>query len=104
MQSKNIFCDIPRELKDEFFEELASNKDVKIERIVSYGHTSPKNGWYDQEQNEWVIVLKGKAVIAFEDKDIRLKSGDYVNIPAHTKHKVSWTLPNSETIWLAVFY
>jgi len=62
-------------------------------------------GWYDQEQNEWVMVLRGEAIISFEHKPtITLKPGDYVNIEAHQKHKVSWTDPEIETVWLAVFY
>jgi cupin 2 domain-containing protein len=105
MQSLNIFKNIPKDLKDEVFESIVSNPNLKIERIISYGHTSPTEGWYDQEENEWVIVLKGEAILSFEyQKDVRLKEGDYINIQAYTKHKVSWTLPNSETIWLAVFY
>ncbi|MDX2244117.1 MAG: cupin domain-containing protein [Leptolyngbyaceae cyanobacterium bins.302] len=78
---------------------------MKIERIVSRGHTSPETGWYDQEQNEWVIVLQGEAVLSFEHEEpLCLKVGDYINIPAHSKHRVDWTDPNQETIWLAIHY
>ena len=105
MDKSNIFNNIPKDLKDEFFENIISRDSIKIEKIVSKGHTSPKSGWYDQESNEWVLVLQGEAVLSFEDKDdVKLSAGDYINIPAHTKHRVSWTLPNSETIWLAVHY
>ncbi|MEA1956120.1 MAG: cupin domain-containing protein [Campylobacterota bacterium] len=100
----NIFENIPNEIKSELLENIVSTDAIKIERIVSDGHTSPSFGWYDQDENEWVIVLEGEAILSFEDKDIRLKAGDYINIPAHTKHKVSWTAPNQKTIWLAVFY
>lgn len=82
-----------------------SNKDIKIERIISKGHITPKSQWYNQEQNEWVIILQGEATLSFYDgNDVELKEGDYINIPAKTKHKVSWTKPNEETIWLAIFY
>ncbi len=105
MQNSNIFASIPKNLKEELFEEIISNEDVKIERIISWGHCSAKDEWYDQEKNEWVILLQGEAVLSFENEDdVRLKNGDYINIPAHKKHKVSWTLPNSETIWLCIFY
>lgn len=105
MDKSNIFNNMPKDLKDEFFENIISRNGLKIERIISKGHTSPKSGWYYQDNDEWVIVLQGAAVLSFEDKeDVRLSSGDYINIPAHTKHKVSWTLPDSETIWLAVHY
>ncbi|WP_020407549.1 cupin domain-containing protein [Hahella ganghwensis] len=101
----NIFASIPRDKSSEVFEFLAGAGQVKIERIVSQGHTSPDSGWYDQDQNEWVMVVKGTAVITYDSgQDIRLQEGDYLNIPAHQKHKVSWTDPDTETLWLAVFY
>jgi len=105
LKKSDIFDNIPKDLTNEFFEDIVLSDNVKIEKIISKGHTSPKDGWYNQEQNEWVIVLKGEGIISFEDeKQICLKSGEYINIPAHKKHKVSWTKPDEETIWLAVFY
>ncbi len=105
MKSKNIYDSIPSELAAEFFEEIIRSPNIRIERIVSKGHISPKNGWYDQDEHEWVIVLKGKAVLEFEDGSTsRLSTGDYLNVPAHCKHKVSWTDPDQATLWLAVFY
>lgn len=105
MDKSNIFTNIPKDIKDEIFEDIVSKSSFKIERIVSKGHTSPEKGWYDQKSDEWVIVLKGEAVLSFEDKeDVKLSTGDYINIPAHTKHKVSWSAPDIETIWLAVYY
>lgn len=105
MNKSNIFELIPKGLKDELFEELASNDTLKIERIVSRGHTTTEFEWYDQDTNEWVILLRGEAILSFLDEDeVRLKAGDYLNIPAHKKHRVSWTLPDEETIWLAVHY
>jgi len=102
---KNIFDVIPDNLEAEIFEQLVDSKKVKIERIVSKGHKSPEFGWYDQGDNEWVIVLKGEATLSFEDKtSAHLREGDFINIPAHTKHKVDWTTPERETIWLAVHY
>ena len=101
----NIFSQIPSELKEEFFEELISKDGFKIERIVSKGHITRDGEWYNQKSDEWVMVLRGEAILEFEKgEDVRLKEGDYLNIPAHTKHRVSWTKPNIETIWLAVFY
>jgi cupin 2 domain-containing protein len=104
MKKANLFENIPTQLKEELFEEILSSKNMRIERIVSKGHSSPKSGWYDQENNEWVMVLQGEAVIAFENEEVHLNAGDYLNIPAHTKHKVAWTLPEYETVWLAVHY
>jgi len=101
----NIFDAIPANLKDELFDSLVENDRLRIERIISHGHASPETGWYDQPQNEWVMLLRGAAVLAFEDDtSVTLKPGDYLNIPAHCKHKVAWTTPDQETIWLAVHY
>jgi len=105
MNTSNIFSNIPLDLKEEVFEDIVSAKHIKIERIISKGHITPKEQWYNQEQNEWVILIQGEAILSFEDsEDVNLKNGDYINIPAKTKHRVSWTKPNEETIWLAIFY
>jgi cupin 2 domain-containing protein len=105
MKPGNIFESIPGNLDKEVFEQIIQSEYVKIERIISRGHSSPETGWHDQEHNEWVIVLKGEAIIYFENgKEINLKEGSHINIPAHKRHKVSWTNPNTETIWLAVQY
>jgi len=105
MELKNIFDSIPDLPDEELIEILVQSDHVTIERIISKGQTSPESGWYDQKRNEWVIVLKGYAVISFEDgKEIKLKAGNYLNLPAHKKHKVRWTNPKTETIWLAVHY
>lgn len=96
---------MPEQLPEELFVDLLKTNEVRIERILSKGHTSPSEGWYDQDENEWVIVLQGAGRITFEDgSEVSLTSGDYVNIPKHTKHRVSWTEPNQITLWLAVFY
>lgn len=101
----NIFANLPDKLEHEAFKDILTAAAVRIERIVSKGHTSPAEGWYDQEKNEWVMVLEGAAVILFKGgKEVVLHKGDYVNIPSRTRHKVTWTDPENETIWLAVHY
>ncbi len=101
----NMFDAIPMSINTEIFETLIESEDIKIERIISKGHTSPDSGWYDQDKNEWVIVLQGKALLAFADNTtINLKTGDYINIAAHQKHRINWTDPDTETIWLAIHY
>lgn len=102
---KNIFDAIPGNIDSEIFERLVDNKNIRIERIISKGHSSPQSGWYDQDRNEWVMVLKGEATLSFsEAASVTLKTGDFIDIPAHKKHRVDWTDPNTETIWLAVHY
>ena len=101
----NIFQNLPIDLTNEVFEPLLTSETVKVERIISLGHTTPVTEWYEQPQSEWVIVLQGEAVLAFEQGEpIRLKLGDYVNISPHQKHRVDWTDPQQLTIWLAIHY
>ncbi|MCL9780054.1 cupin domain-containing protein [Vibrio sp. S4M6] len=101
----NLLTDLPSNLSDEVFEDLLCAEHIRIERIVSKGHSSPDDYWYNQDENEWVVVLSGEGCIEYEDgKQVTLKPGDYINIPARTKHRVLRTLPDTETVWLAIFY
>ncbi|MDG4867656.1 cupin domain-containing protein [Guyparkeria sp. 1SP6A2] len=103
--SANLFNKLPEPLREEWFDTLVEAENVTIERIVSHGHTSPSSGWYDQSRHEWVVVLKGRGVVAFEDgEEITLGPGDHLRIPAHTRHRVAWTAPEEDTVWLAVHY
>ncbi len=102
----NIFENIPDHIPEELFQEILQTENFKVERIISRGHSSEDDYWYDQEENEWVILLKGNAGLLFEGDEnvVILKPGDYINIPSHTKHRVEWTDPNTETVWLAIHY
>ncbi|MEQ8383885.1 MAG: cupin domain-containing protein [Coleofasciculus sp. A1-SPW-01] len=99
----NIF-NLPSQLSnEEQFEALVSSDSVLIERIVSTGQTTPIGEWYDQQQDEWVILLQGEAILIYDDgSKIELKVGDYVLIDAHQKHRVEWTSSHPPCIWLAV--
>jgi cupin 2 domain-containing protein len=101
---KNIFDDLPQHLPKEVVQTLIQAADVRIERIISHGHASPADSWYDQAQHEWVIVLKGAARLQFEDGIVEMRPGDFVNIPAFKKHRVDWTTPDEPTVWLGVRY
>ncbi|MFA0525923.1 cupin domain-containing protein [Vibrio sp. 10N.222.52.C3] len=101
----NIYNDVPSSIPNEIFNDLIANDSVRIERILSHGHSSPEGGWYDQDENEWVMVIDGQGVIEFEDgRIVTLSKGDYLNISAGEKHKVLRTDKDAVTIWLAVFY
>ena len=101
----NLFSKIPNTLPEEVMEDLVNTSQIRIERILSHGHASPDEGWYEQEEHEWVLVVQGEAVLRYEDEtEQRLGVGDYVNIPAGVKHRVAWSDPEQVTIWLAVFY
>jgi cupin 2 domain-containing protein len=101
--SGNIFSNLPnKSLPEEYLETLFKNKNFKIERIISTGQITPENEWYDQDQDEWVILLKGNArILFFDENEIELNSGDYTFISAHKKHRVTWTDPKEICVWLA---
>lgn len=101
----NIFSEIPASIPEEIFEDIIATESVRVERILSHGQSSPATGWYDQTENEWVIVLKGQGVIEFNDgRMVTLDEGDYININAGEKHRVVSTSSQVATVWLAVFY
>lgn len=105
IKKKNIFDELPVELPEEIFEKIIESKNFLLERIISEGHTSPPNFWYDQEKNEFVILLSGSARVLYDDgTSYSLLPGDYINIPAHQKHRVEETDKNKKTIWLALHY
>ena len=104
MPATNLFADLPTGLASEFFTTVLESSCIRIERIVSQGHVSPKDFWYDQDQHEWVMVLKGRARLCVEDRVVEMEAGDFIHIPAQTKHRVDWTTPDELTIWLAVYY
>lgn len=102
----DIFAEIPSNLNEEVFEVIANKGSTRIERIVSKGHSSPKNFWYNQKEDEFVILLSGAATILFKEsgKEEILEPGDYLIIPAYVEHKVISTDSNEESVWLALFY
>lgn len=105
MNKGNILGHIPAELPNELVQVLTRNDSVCIERIVSRGHVSAPGFWYDQNAAEWVMVVSGAARIEFDDgSSFDLWPGDWIDIPAHCRHRVAWTDPESDTVWLAVHY
>ena len=87
----------------EKFEQIAAGENIQIERIISTGQTTPAGQWYDQTADEWVILLQGEAELSYADNTrIKLRAGDYLLIPAHTKHRVEYTSVEPACIWLAV--
>lgn len=102
---KNMFSNIPEQLPEELIESILDGGRVRIERIVSRGHVTTPGQWYDQEWDEWVLLLQGHATLLYEsDREfLSMKAGDYLLIPAHTRHRVEWTQPDEDTIWLAVY-
>ncbi|WP_201276884.1 cupin [Microbulbifer sp. ALW1] len=124
----NLFHALPDAKNAEVLEDLLRHENVRIERITSSGQITPEGEWYDQKEHEWVLLLQGAARLEFKNpfeevkgagmkagqgkagdrqggtREVALVAGDYVNIPAGCRHRVSWTDPAQLTVWLAVFY
>jgi cupin 2 domain-containing protein len=101
----NLFVDIPADLSEELVQTPLGASNLRIERIVSLGHASPEVFWYDQEADEWVLLLTGAARLTLEGEGpLDLLPGAFVNIPAHRRHRVEWTDPVQPTVWLAIYY
>lgn len=102
----NLFAEVPERAAQEQMLDLLSRPGLRIERIVSTGQRSPPGFWHDQPLGEWVVVLRGEAVLRFEDEDAprRLGPGQFADIAPHRRHRVEWTDPQRSTVWLAVHY
>lgn len=100
------FFDMPSCIpQEEFLEKIVEEDSFFIERIISEGHVTPEGEWYDQDTNEYVLLLKGRAILEFEDgARNELQPGDYLTIPKHNKHRVKWTDPDQKTFWLTIHF
>ena len=103
-ESGNLLAGIPATLAAEQFDLLLQTGACRLERIVSSGHATPPGEWYDQDKDEWVALLQGRAELRFADEDTAqsLHPGDHVWIPAHRRHRVEWTSNDPPAIWLAL--
>ncbi len=108
LSSANLFELTALKGEGEQFDELLSGGAFRLERIISKGNTTPDGEWYDQGEDEWVLLMSGGAKLEYQYRgnleSIELKPGDHVLIPAHTRHRVAWTRPDVETIWLALHF
>jgi cupin 2 domain-containing protein len=101
----NIFADLPPEKTEEFFQDILKSGNFHLERIVSHGERSPDGFWYDQEENEWVLLLTGSAELSFADgRRISLLPGDHLLIPRHVRHRVERTDTTQNSVWLALHF
>lgn len=104
LESGNLFADLPSAEGAEVLDTLLARDGLQIERIVSRGQATPAGEWYDQDRDEWVIVLRGKAQLQLDGETAPrdLSAGDFVYLPAHRRHRVNWTAPDEPTVWLAI--
>jgi cupin 2 domain-containing protein len=101
IQVENILSASAGAIGSEEFLTLLETEAVKVQRIVSNAAQSPEEFWYEQSYTEWVLLVRGHAVLAFEGGErLELNEGDYLAIPPHARHRVDETGP--ETIWLVV--
>lgn len=102
----NLFAGLPGSIPEELFETLVIGDHFRLERIIAFGHATPAGQWYDQEVEEWVVLLSGGASLLFEGESevVEMRPGDYIQIPAHRRHRVEWTAAGEKTVWLAVHY
>ena len=99
----NLLSDLPAHADEERLNDILNRPGLRIERIVSTGQASPPGFWYDQDWDEWVILLSGGAGLSIEGEPERsLAPGDYVFLPANRRHRINWTDPDMATVWLAV--
>jgi cupin 2 domain-containing protein len=99
----NLFDDLPARAEREIFTELLAREGVRIERIVSTGQSTPADAPYNQDHDEWVLLLRGSAGLWIEGEGERdLRPGDHLLIPAHRTHRVIWTAKAEPTVWLAI--
>ena len=97
----NLFANLPELYESEQSLSLFEKPSIEIVRIVSESYSSPAGFWYDQDEDEWVVVLRGKATLEFEEGQlVYMQEGDYVTISRHVKNRVRQTDP--KTIWLSV--
>jgi cupin 2 domain-containing protein len=82
----------------EMITELLQHKNVTINRIVSNRLTN--GSWYDQDEDEWLVLVEGAALLLIDDEEKTLKAGDTLFIPAHQLHRVISTSDNA--LWLTV--
>jgi cupin 2 domain-containing protein len=104
IRAGNLFASLAARAEQEVVSLLAETAGARIERIVSTGQASPPGFWYDQTETEWVALLSGSAGLRFESEPEPrvLAPGDWLEIPAHARHRVEWTDAERPTVWLAV--
>jgi cupin 2 domain-containing protein len=106
IKKTNLFEQLPPRADEEYFETLLEKTGLQLERIVSQAHATPTGEWYDQDWDEWVLLLQGSACLSIENEPepVLLKPGDTLTLPGHLRHRVEWTDPEQPTIWLALHW
>jgi cupin 2 domain-containing protein len=99
--TKNLF-DSHNESTNEVYQRLLKGSAFHMDQIISHGVCSPSEFWYDQNTEEWVLLLRGEATLQFADGELQLRPGDSLIIRPHLKHRVART--TTDAVWLAIHY
>ena len=105
----NLWRDLPAPGGAEDIRILVGRPGMRIERIVSQAHANPPGFWYDQDEDEFVLLVSGAATLSIrnaaeETRTVHLGPGDWLHLPAHCAHRVEATAPDQPTLWLAAFF
>lgn len=90
--------------QDELVKPLAQTNGGRVELIVSTGQVSPPDFVYEQNEDEWVMVLQGEAVIEANGETHKMLAGNSLFLPKGLKHRVLYTSSRPPCLWLAVFW
>jgi len=106
IHTSHFLAEVALSSTQEIFDVLVETSGIKIERIVSTGQQTPAGEWYDQDWDEWVMVIKGHGRLRIDGQDelIEMRDGDFIQLPAHCRHRVEWTDPDQPTVWLAIHF
>lgn len=81
----------------EFVEKLYDDK-IIIERISSFSNVTD---YMVENNDEFVYLLDGEAILEINGEKITLKKDNYYYIPKMTKHRVAYT--SYDCKWLCIF-
>lgn len=98
MRTGNLFADAAPPQEGERFEVILSHRNLVVERIVSSAALTPRE--YVQPQDEWVLLVRGEAVVRVAGEPVSLRAGDHLFLPAGVPHRVEHT--SEGTLWLAI--
>lgn len=112
LQPRHILADLAVPDGRERFDTLCQQAGMTLQRVVSpAGYRGSEAEWYDQDQEEFVLVLQGRGALQLDGqladdqpREIVLNPGDFLHLPAHQRHRVAWTDPLHPTVWLTLHF
>ena len=90
-QRGNLFAGTNTQASGEDFLTLLETAGARVERIVSRSHSSPPGFWYDQDEDEWVMLVRGTAALEFDGGEIVA-----IALPAPARMPSGWPCTSSK--------